>query len=106
MTTRSLLLVVLCALPLLGTWGCSSVYRRAGNDLGPDMRTRLATRIREARTAAATAEQALLAPDGPTRADEVEEASWDFSKRVASVHDVAERLELTNDPAAEVLEAL
>jgi hypothetical protein len=106
MTQRSLIgaiLVIVCC-PLVGCW---SAYHQAGKELVPDARSRLATRIHEARVAAADAEQVLSEPaaDPSEQAERLESCSWELSKRVASVHDVADRLDLSDDPIAEVVAA-
>src|SRR5256885_2158213 len=76
---------------LFGLVGCGSIYHRAGDEMSLDMRSRLVTRVREARAAAMGAADAIARSpaDAPELTDLAESYAWEYSKAVASVHDVA-----------------
>src|SRR4051812_30511965 len=79
---------------ILGLASCNSVYHRSSKVALPDVRTRLATRVQDARDSAQDLSRVLMdgaIPDAQV-ADRAEGAAWDFGKRVASVQDVLERL--------------
>lgn len=88
--------------------GCNSIYHRTGEELSQGSDSRLELRIREARAAAASS-AAVIDQAGPESADlrdRAESYSWEFSKAVASVHDVAARLNTRSEPLAALLTAL
>jgi hypothetical protein len=104
----SVLAPICLAIFLFLSPGCNSIYHRAGEEMSQDSRTRLATRIREARSCAVAAADLIgqYPPDSPALADRAESYSWDFSKAVASVHDVAARLNTKGDPVTDLIAAL
>src|SRR5690349_10992536 len=99
---------VVCSILLLPAAGCNSIYHRTGEEFSQDMPTRLDIRIREARASAASAVDAVAQcpPDSPNFRDRAESYSWEFSKAVASVHDVACRVSTRNERLEVLLAAL
>lgn len=89
--------------------GCgSSVYHKSAAALPGDLNDRLALRVREARSAADAAMAALEKPGALSRlrADLVDAAAWEYSRRVASVQDVMRRLPEADLEAQQVLAGL
>src|SRR5262249_13274047 len=108
-TPRYVLAVAsLIMIALLPATGCNSIYHRTGEELSQGSNSRLDVRIREARAVAASAADAIAqgSPDSPTLRDQVESYSWEFSKAVASVHDVAARLSTQSELLGVLLAAL
>jgi hypothetical protein len=104
----ALILAACCAFAFYSLEACNSIYTRAGEEMPLDLRTRLATRIREARDSASEIANliATLSPESPDLPARAESYSWEFSKAVASVHDVARRLDTRGEPLGDVLDAL
>src|SRR6185369_15854027 len=105
---RRTLLAAICCIVLVVLGGCNSIYHRAGEEIAQDMPSRLEIRIREARLAAASAADAIAqcSPESPDLRDRAESYSWEFSKAVASVHDVACRLSSQTESLGSLLAAL
>jgi hypothetical protein len=86
--------------------GCgNSAYHRAGKDLPASIDSRLTTRIREARASGDKLAQALEIREAgsPSVMRQVDDTSWDFSRRVASVQDVLNKLPDADLQAQQVL---
>jgi hypothetical protein len=98
------LLIAFSTFAIFTPGACSSIYHHAGSDLSVGLGPLLSTRIADARNNAVSAADAI---SNPRRSpDTAEPYSWDFSKSVASVHDVVQRLEIQDDPVNDVLAAL
>jgi hypothetical protein len=95
------------AILLLSLAGCNSIYHRTGREMSRQ-RDRLDDRIRESRTYASAAATVIgtQSPSTPLSRGQLETCSWDLSRSVASVHDVASRLDLRDDPVNDVIAAL
>ncbi len=98
------LLLAFATFAIFTLGACSSIYHRTGSDLSVGLGPLLSTRITEARNDAVAAADAISKPSSHN-ADIAEPLSWDFSKSVASVHDVVKRLEIQDDPVNDVLAA-
>jgi hypothetical protein len=103
----ALALAACCGFAILTLAACGSIYTRAGEEMPTDMRTRLVTRIREARASAAEIANliATSTPESPDLPAQAESYSWEFSKSVASIRDVARRLDTRGEAVNEVIDA-
>jgi len=91
---------------MLTVMSACSVYHGARESLAPDVRTRLAQRLTDARTAEVTArDSARRALDGPACAacfERVEANARELSRRVLAAQDVAKLTEPSADDSAEL----
>src|SRR3954466_3783536 len=105
---RALLSAAICCMALFLLGGCNSIYHRTGEEIAQDMPSRLDLRIREVKAVAASAVDSIAQcpPESPDLRDRTESYSWEFSKAVASVHDVAGRLSTQSEALGALLAAL